>query len=422
MLTLYLDLIGFSIFFPLFPGMLAHYLEKEGRTGALGWVLTQIEALSQFLHLDGTYTAVLFAGVITSVYSLLQFVFNPIWGARSDRIGRRPVLKLTIAGTTASYAIWAFSGSFAAFLVSRIVAGIASGNLSVATAAVSDVTTRTDRAKGMGMIGAAFGLGFITGPAIGGITAHWNLLDHWPQLAAIGVNPFTVPALVAFLLGVVNLVWVRSRFAETFTPGVRAVETERPRHPFRAVLQLPAVHVRRVILTNALFVFSFSGLELTLSFLAKDRLGYSLGQITMVFVFTGVVSVITQGMLVRRFVPRIGEKAASVLGLACATAGMAWLAFADTPTTFYLSLGLASVGSGFCYSSISALLSLYASENDQGRLMGLFRALGSLARAFGPICAGVVYWSFQPTVCYASAAALILVPLALTVTLPQPNK
>lgn len=421
-LTLYLDLIGFSLFFPLFPAMLDYYLGREGREGALGWLLGQVDALALSWNLDTSYTAVLLAGFIGSLYSFLQFLFAPIWGARSDRVGRRPVLRLTIAGTAASYAIWAVSDSFLLFLVSRIVAGIASGNLSVATAAVSDITTRADRAKGMGLIGAAFGLGFITGPALGGLTAHWNLLDRWPGLAAYGVNPFTVPALLALGLGLINLLQVQRRFAETYTPGAPSTTAERPRHPLRALFSIPSAPIRRVILINALFVLGFSGLELTLGFLAAERLHYTPRELTIVFVFVGVVSVLTQGGLVRRLVPLIGEKAAGAGGLLLACVGMAWLAVSHSPATIYTSLGLASVGSGFCYSALSALLSLYAREDEQGRLMGLFRALGSLTRAIGPVCAGAMYWRFGSTACYAAAAAVILVPLALALTLPPPRR
>lgn len=419
-LTLYLDLIGFSIFFPLFPAMLEHYLGREGRSGALGWLLGQVDTLAHAWHLGSGDTAVLAAGLIGSLYSLLQFVFAPIWGARSDRVGRRPVLRLTIAGTAASYLLWACSGSFALFLLSRVVAGVMSGNLSVATAAVSDITSRADRARGMGMIGAAFGLGFITGPAIGGLTAHWSLLERWPGLAAYGVNPFTVPALLACGLCLLNLLWVQRRFAETYRPGLASAE--RARRPLRTLLALPAPHIRRVILSNALFVLGFSGLELTLGFFAQERLGYTPRQLTLVFVYTGVVSVLTQGLLVRRLVPRLGERRASLLGLVLAFAGMAGLAVSHTPATIYATLGLASIGSGFCYAALSALLSLYAAEDEQGRLMGLFRALGSLTRAIGPLFAGAVYWGGSSTACYAAAAAVILLPLALTATLPQPRR
>jgi MFS family permease len=421
-LTLYLDLIGFSLFFPLFPSMLDYYLEHEGRTGALGWVLAHVDTLARACNLDGAHTAVLLASLIASLYSLLQFFFAPIWGARSDRVGRRPVLRLTIVGTAASYAIWACSGSFSMFLLSRIVAGISSGNLSVATAAVSDITSRADRAKGMGLIGAAFGLGFITGPLLGGVTAHWNLLDRWPSLAAYGVHPFTVPALVALALGLLNLIQLQRRFAETYTPGTACAATERPRHPLRAILDIPAAHIRRTILVNALFVLGFSGLELTLGFLATERLHYTPRQLALVFVVTGLVSVVTQGVLVRRLVPRIGEKRAGLLGLALASGGIGLLSISHGTASIYATLCVASAGSGFCYSALASLLSLYVAEDEQGRLMGLFRALGSLTRAAGPVCAGVVYWRFGSTACYAVSASIILVPLALALTLPAPQK
>ncbi len=421
-LTLYLDLIGFSLFFPLFPSMLDYYLGHEGKSGALGWTLAHVDAFAQSCNLDSTHSAVLLASLVASLYSLLQFFFAPIWGARSDRVGRRPVLRLTIAGTATSYAIWAVSGSFLFFLLSRIVAGIASGNLSVATAAVSDITSRADRAKGMGFIGAAFGLGFITGPALGGLAAHWNILDRWPGLAAYGVNPFTVPALIALALGLVNLLQLQYRFAETYSPGTASAASERPRHPLRALFEIPAAHIRRTILVNALFVLGFSGLELTLGFLAAERLHYAPRQLALIFVFTGLVSIVTQGVIVRHLVPRIGERRASLVGLALASGGIGLLAISHNAPAIYASLCVASVGSGFCYSALTSLLSLYVSEDEQGRLMGLFRALGSLTRAAGPVCAGAIYWRFGSTACYAVSAIVLLVPFGMALALPSPRK
>jgi MFS family permease len=198
-----------------------------------------------------------------------------------------------------------FSGSFLLFIVSRLLGGIMSGNLSVATAAVADVTSRENRAKGMGMIGVAFGLGFITGPAIGGISAGWNLLDSSPGLAAIGVNPFTVPAAIAFLLCLGNLIWIHARFGETRTPGASAPAV-RERNPL-ALFRVESAAVRRANLVYFLYALCFSGMELTLSFLAVERLGYTERQLPLVFVFIGTVSILTQGLVVRRLVPKIGE-------------------------------------------------------------------------------------------------------------------
>ena len=151
-LTLYIDLIGFSIIFPLGPDLLGHYLSTDGRTGALGWLLAQTDALAASLGRDNAFAAVLFGGVLSSFFSILQFIFAPFWGAISDKRGRRPVLLLTVAGTALGYLLWFISGSFWVFLISRIVSGAFSGNLSVATAAVADVTTRQERAKAMGIV------------------------------------------------------------------------------------------------------------------------------------------------------------------------------------------------------------------------------------------------------------------------------
>ena len=164
-LTLYIDLIGFSIIFPLGPDLMEYYLKLEGRTGALGWLLAQTDALARAFQIDN-YAPVLFGGVLSSFFSILQFIFAPFWGAVSDRRGRRGVLLMTVTGTALSYLMWVCSGSFWLFLLSRIVSGAFSGNLSVATAAVADVTSREDRSKAMGLVGAAFGLGLVTGRRI----------------------------------------------------------------------------------------------------------------------------------------------------------------------------------------------------------------------------------------------------------------
>ena len=193
-LTLYIDLIGFSIFFPLGPELLKYYIAHESAGGLFATLFGHLESLAVATHAPALALGALFAGLLGSVYSLMQFIFSPVWGARSDRVGRRPVLLITIAGNALSFLVLFFSSSFTLFLFSRIVSGIMGGNLAVAIAAVSDVTTRENRAKGMGVVGVAFGLGFLTGPAIGGLTAHLNLLEHFPALARWGVHPFSVPA------------------------------------------------------------------------------------------------------------------------------------------------------------------------------------------------------------------------------------
>jgi MFS family permease len=172
-LTLFLDLVGFSIIFPLFPDLLDYYI-PEGGTANSSSLLTKIIApLYQIAELSSHpdpkfITTILFGGILGSFYSLLQFIFAPIWGSLSDTHGRKKILLITIAGLALSYLIWGLSGNFWILVIARLVGGIMGGNLSVATAVVADVTPKEKRTSGMAIVGIAFGLGFIMGPAIGG--------------------------------------------------------------------------------------------------------------------------------------------------------------------------------------------------------------------------------------------------------------
>ena len=417
-LTLYIDLIGFSISFPLIPRLLTYYLDKEGHAGVLGWLLGRVESLAPPSAHNPLLVAALVGGVLGSAYSLLQFLFAPVWGAHSDRAGRRPVLLMTVAGNAFSYLLWAFSGSFWLFIVSRLIGGAMSGNLSVATAAVADVTTRENRAKGMGLIGVAFGLGFITGPAIGGII---GAVEPGPRWARLGLNPFSAVALVAMAFSLLNLVWISLRFRETLLPEHRSEPgAERTLHPFRVLLSIRDASVRRANLVFFLLMLVFAGYEMTVSFLVTQRLLYTEHQLTYIFVFAGVMSILTQGVLVRRLMPRFGEKSGAVGGMAAIAAGLAGLALAGRTLPVYASLGLVSIGSGFANVAFSALISLYSPRDQQGRVLGVFRSLGSLARAVGPLAAGVVFWWCDSLFTYMLGALLLLIPIVIGLRLPKP--
>lgn len=420
-LTLYIDLIGFSVAFPLAPRMLQYYLGQEsGAGGPLGWILNQIHAITPATADNQLFVAALFGGVLSGLYGFLQFLFAPIWGARSDRLGRRPVLLATVAGNALSYLLWAFSGSFWLFVVSRVLGGAMSGNLSVATAAVADVTTRENRAKGMGIVGAAFGLGFITGPAIGGII---GAVEPSPEWARWGINPFSVVALVAFGFSLLNLVWISARFRETLNPEHRAeAGQERTRNPIAGLLTLGNAATRRANLSYFLFAIVFGAFEATISFLAAERLHYSEHQLVSIFVFIGLISILTQGFLVRRIMPRIGEKTGALSGIFWIALGFSGLAFSHTAGAMYISLTFVGIGSGFANVGLSALVSLYSGAGEQGRALGIYRSLGSLARALGPLWAGLVFWRYHGERMYIVAAILMCAPLLVGAQLPKPQK
>lgn len=426
-LTLYLDLIGFSIFFPVAPAMLDHYMEREAHGGLLQSLVGWLQSVAQALQAPDLATGALFGGALGSIYALMQFVFSPVWGGRSDRTGRRPVLLLTIAGSALSYLLLFFSGSFLLFFAGRILGGIMGGNLAVAIAAVSDITTRETRAKGMGLVGAAFGLGFLTGPVIGGLTAHINLLERWPGLAAVGVHPFSVPAAIACGLSLLNLLWIRTGFRETLPADRRGTGlTLRDRNPFHALFALPDRAIRRTNLIGFVVTFGFSFFETTISFFTADALGYTPRELVMVFVILGVTSILTQGLLVRRAVPAIGEKNAAAGGMALVALGFAGIGLAvgvmqSTPV-LCAALVVTSVGSGFANVGLTSLISLYAPPSEQGKVMGIYRGLGFLARALSPALAGILYFTIHGTKTYAVAAFIIAVPAVLALALPQPPK
>lgn len=422
-LTLYIDLVGFSIIFPLFPSMLEHYLGKEGNTGLLGAVMAGIHQLSTWIGGGERYTAVLFGGFLGSLYSLLQFLCAPLWGGLSDRVGRRRILLITCTGTTLSYLLWVFSGSFLLLVAARLFGGAMSGNLSVATAAVADVTTRETRAKGMGLVGAAFGLGFVTGPAIGGIFAHVNLLDHHAGWAAYGINPFSVPALFAFALAAINVLWIAARFRETLPESARAKAAPlRERSPWRTLHTRINTVVNRTIFVNFVFIFAFSGMEFSLAFLAADRFGFNTAQITMLMIYVGAVLILTQGGIVRRVVPQFGERPVALVGLVLVTIGFLNLGFATNVPWLYAGLGAMALGSGCATPALTAMVSLFTSPEQQGQALGVFRAFGALGRALGPICAALSYWVFGSRVSYTVGAVLMLLPILAAWRIPAPGK
>ena len=218
--TLFLDLVGFSIIFPLFPALAKYYLEVDGDNPFLRLIFDGISRWA-FAGGGGISNVVLFGSALGALYSLLQFVAAPLWGTLSDKIGRRPVLITSLVGLSLSYALWFFSGSFTLLIFARFVGGIMAGNISTATAVVGDVTERQNRSKGMAIIGVAFALGFILGPALGGIASLIDLSTLFPEWRSWGVNPFSLPALLAFVLSAVNLAWVIRCFPETLPPKRR---------------------------------------------------------------------------------------------------------------------------------------------------------------------------------------------------------
>lgn len=418
-LTVFIDLVGFSVIFPIFPAMLEWYLPREEPGSFLHGMMNTFEGLTMGANQD-FLVAVLFGGFLGSLYSVLQFFSSPFWGRLSDRHGRRPILLITTTGTALSYLLWIFAGSFWVLVVSRLIGGIMSGNLAVATASVADLTESRKRARGMALIGVAFGLGFILGPALGGLGSLVDLGVDPQSTATFGLTPFSFPALLAAVLAVINILWVWRAFPETLNEAHKRENRDQPSRLIRLGSGIP--DVRRALKVYFLFILAFAGMEFTLTFLALERLLYEPRDMALLFLFIGLVLALTQGGLVRRYGHRFGERNFTTLGLLAGALSLVCLAVSDGTGLFYTGLFLLGFGVGCASPSLSALVSLYAPASRQGSELGAFRSVGSLGRAIGPLYGAGLYWWMGSQTAYLVSAVLLFLAALFSLLLPAPGR
>jgi MFS family permease len=411
-LTIFLDMVGFSIIFPLFPAMLDHYLFLEESMGG-GILSTFVQWVGEFGHEsigeNSTFRleTVIFGGILGSLYAVLQFFFAPIWGGLSDRFGRKPVLLFTLTGTALGYFLWIMAGDFWLLLFSRIVGGMAGGNISVATAAIADVTTREKRSKGMAFVGIAFGLGFVLGPALGGLASQWDWSSS--DLVFFGMHPFSAAASISFFLALVNLLWLAIGFRETLPPEKRSLSTSFLPAVWK-MKEVTSQDARRTCLAYLLYMISFSGMEFTLTFLAVERFSFSPKELGQMFLLIGGTLILVQGFVVRRFVGRMGERNMAHLGIFIGFFAFLVISLAQSYSWFYPGLFLMSSGVALISPTLTALTSLSSKDTEQGVNLGIFRSCGSIARSIGPISAGLIYFSYGSSIAYLIGAIWLIFP------------
>lgn len=424
-LTMFLDLIGFSIIFPMFPAMSKYYLSVDSENFFLKAMMDLISNLQSIsLSADGSpqmSTIVLFGGLLGALYSLLQFIAAPLWGGISDRVGRRPVLLISVFGLFVSYVLWFFSGSFTLLILARALGGLMSGNLSIASAIVSDVTDEKNRAKGMAAIGIAFALGFVFGPAFGGILSMYNPIAHFPNLEAYGINPFSTPAFLAALLSFINFFTIWRSFPETLKKE-NEKHLVRSMNPFKLFKPLPIKSLNLTNFAYFLFITAFSGMEFTLTFLAVERLSHTSMDNAYMFIFIGFIIGMVQGGYVRRKAHQVGEAKMAFNGLIMIIPGLLLLAYTFSEPMLYGGLFFLAVGSAMIIPCLTTLVSFYSPKNMQGQSLGIFRSLGSLGRVLGPIYASLVYWKFGATNAYLIGSVLIIGPAILVRMLPEQER
>ena len=361
--TVFIDLIGFGIIIPLLP----FYAEHFGASA-------------------------LMVGLLSTSFSLMQFLFAPFWGRLSDRIGRRPVILIGLLGSAFSYALFALASSLPMLFVARSLAGVAGANIATAQAFIADITTPENRARGMGMVGAAFGLGFVFGPAIGGFLSRWG---------------YAAPAWFAAALSLAN-----------FVAAVAVLPESRPSHArrdtrqggrlavFRRALARPRMPL--VLLVFFLVITSFSSFESMFALYSERRFGFTTVSIGYMFAWVGIVLATVQGGLVGLVVPRIGETRVVRIALLLIAAGLFAVPVSPSVPVLAGSVGLLALGLGLNSPSMLSAISQLADPRDQGSTLGLSQSLGSLARIVGPMWGGWVFDSFGMRVPFFSACAMML--------------
>jgi len=415
-LTVFIDVVGFSIIFPLFPEMLDYYLKLDGKESLIGSLVTWLD---KFAGGDTNAVATLFGGVVGSLYGFLQFVFAPIWGAYSDRHGRRPTLIFTLGGIVLANLIWVFAGSFALLVLGRALGGIMAGNISTASAVAADITTGKNRASGMILIGVALGLGFILGPAIGGFAFSWQLVEPGKAVAGLALHPFSGPAIIALAIAGVNWLLVIFLLSESLPPEKR--EQQLAKRGFNPFAQLKRINLPGVARTNLMYFAywcAFSSVEFTITFLATEKLGFKPMDIAWMFVFIGMSLIFFQGGVARQLIKRVGERRTALAGVCCTLPGFLIIGNATSTEVLYGGLLLMTAGSGMTMPSLNSLVSRYTPGDRQGLSLGVFRSLGSLSRALGPIMGGLLYWKFDSSMPFWVGAAFLVVPFFMALGLP----
>ena len=378
-LTVFIDLVGFGIVIPVLPLYAKHFGASEMTNG---WLV--------------------------GIYSAMQFLATPLLGKLSDRVGRRPVLLVSLLGTAVGFFIMGGARTLAWLFIARVIDGISGGNISTAQAYIADVTKPEERSRAMGMIGAAFGLGFIFGPAIGGVLAQFSI---------------SAPFYFAGALAAVNAVLVYLRLPESLAREHRVAheETASLREVFQHGWHLP------VLMGSYFFAITgFSMMTTNFALFTSERFGYDARHNGYIFAFVGLVGAVMQGGVLRRVLKYFTEKSIAVVGCAVLALGLVFLPLSGDLSSLLLFTAAVGIGNSLITPTLNGLASQSADRKWQGRVIGLMQSAGSLARWVGPFLAG---WLLSRDAGHAhqlygrtpfwAAAAILVVALLCTLRLPS---
>jgi MFS family permease len=377
-LIVFVDLVGFGLVIPLLPFYAVRF-------GASPQQVT----------------------LLMAAYSLMQLFTAPLWGRLSDRVGRRPVLIVSMAASVVAY--WWIGSATALWMLftARALAGACAGNIAAAQAYIADITKPEERAKGMGLIGAAFGLGFIIGPALGGLLA-----GNDPTTADV-----ETPAWVAAALSFVALCGVVLLLPESLPADRRGVRgSSRSRlSAISDVLRRPVLS--RLILIFFLVILAFAGMESSFALWAIEQFGWGPRQVGYVFAYVGVLSALLQGGLIGPLSRRCGEERLLLCGLALIGVGLLAMPTARNLAVLVLAMSALALGMGLTQPSLNSLISRRAGREEQGEVLGVSQSVGSLSRVLGPAAAGFFFGEFGRDAVFFWGAVLVAAALFVALKL-----
>jgi DHA1 family tetracycline resistance protein-like MFS transporter len=379
-LTVFIDLMGFGIVVPV----LAFCAKEYGADG-------------------------LTLGLILGSFSLMQFVFSPVWGRLSDRIGRRPVLMGSLAGSVLGFLTFAFASNVAMLFASRIVSGIAAASIATAQAYIADSTEDASRSKGMAIIGAAFGLGLVLGPPLGGILSSVSLAWNLP--------PNLVPGAAAATLSAIGLILAAIALPETRPAAERgrARWTVFDHESWTMFFRLRALRLAGVSL--ALLMCSLASLAPILVLAGRDQYALSAKQVGYLFGLMGIVVVALQWTAVDRIARRFGDVGGGLVGAAALVLGLVLVPLTPDTRVLIAATCLMGVAQGLCNPTLSAYISKVAPQAHLGGILGISSSINALARVVGPAVAGLAYDALRAPGAAASQVVIVMVAAGLAVWL-----
>ncbi|CAG7721131.1 unnamed protein product [Allacma fusca] len=390
---------------PLFPTVLEHYKENDAN-GYYEKVANTTQRLGHFIGSpQGQSETVLIGGILGSVFCFLQFISAPLIGAFSDLKGRRQALLICLVGIATSHVLWYNASTFLVFILSRIIGGLARANVSLSTAIVADDCTADERPKGMAMIGGAFSIGFVVGPAIG---AYFSTSGDYSSAAVSCVSLSAISLSVVYLF-LPETLPTKDRVKVKDLQSISTYLSPRSLFSFKAVSV--GQNLKPIGISYFIYIFIYSGLEFTLTFLTHYKFKYTPMDQGKMFAAMGLGMALLQGTLVRRLTPAMEDSAAKI-GMLIMIPAFAIIGYSQDSSQLALGLFCYCIGSGVvtpCLTSMTA--ARVTKPSEKGVALGIFRSLGALARAFGPLSASALFWRIGPSQAYLCGALTFVIPL-----------